>query len=256
MAKPTQCRDRRDEIADMVKLDGEDPSNLLAGDQRVTRVNQLERLGIGRKIITLPGQRWVIKRVPRRQLVSPTLVERGRVEIIGNRGTAGEFVVDQRRKGCVDDPPAAGTGAQAEIDVVIDDVVSLIKPAEGIELAAAYQEASAGNRNDIARRQRQAKIAEIVFGGEAERMSPAARHPKYAGVLDFAVGIEQTSANDTNFGLLGIFKQRVEPPWFDNFHVIVEKQQKLATRSLSREVIEARPVELFGGLDDLVGIQP
>ena len=149
---------------------------------------------------------------------------------------AGRFVVDQRCMRRVDGQLAGLVRAQAEIQVVVDDLVRFVEAAERLEDVAAHQHAGAGHRDDVALGQRQAEIARVVRRREAEGVArDARRREEHAGVLHLAVRIQQLRPDDRHFRPLRMFQQGVQPVRLDDLDVVVEEQQVFAVGCCSAD---------------------
>ena len=146
-------------------------------------------------------------------------------------------------------------GAQAIIEVVVDDQMRLVEPAEPGEGFTPRHQARAGQRDDVALGARQAEIAGLVFREIAEGVAPLAhRGEEQAGMLDAPVGVEKERADRADVWPLRLSEQRVEPIRLDDLGIVVEKEQELALGRFRGEIVEARPVVGLGRRDDPVGV--
>ena len=177
------------------------------------------------------------------------------VVIVLDLRPAGQFVVDQAGIGREDRAQPGAMGAQAEVQVVVDDTMRFVEAAQPVEDLPPHQHAGAGDRDYVALGQRQAEIARLVLGIEPKRVpAQAIASKEHAGVLHLAVGIQQLRPGDADPRLLRMFQQRIQPVVLHDFDVIVQEQQEPPIRGLGRFVIELRPVERVGNIDDFVGM--
>ncbi len=140
---------------------------------------------------------------------------------------ARHLVVDQLRVRRIHNRQARLPGPQAEIHVVVDDLVRLVEPADAIEDVAAHQHAGTGDSRDIPLRERQAEITRIVLGQESKRMAAGAeRGQKYPGMLDLAVRIEQLRPDNPHLRTLRMFQQGVQPVLLLHLDIVIEEQQR------------------------------
>ena len=145
--------------------------------------------------------------------------------------------------------------AQAEVQVVVDDLVGFLKTAERLKDTAPHQHAGAGHGDDIALRQRQAEIARLVGRGKAERVArDAPRGKEHARVLHLAAGIQQLRPHHRHLRPLRVLEQCVQPVRLGHLDIVVQEQQVLAGRGLHAAVVEMRPVERVRHRHDLVGV--
>ena len=169
-------------------------------------------------------------------------------------GAARHLVMDERGVRCVDDPQAGAPHAQAKVEVVVDDRVTLVETADFVERRAPHQQAGAGQARDVALRCGQTEAADILALGEPKGVPPVAVVQKQAGVLDAAVGIEQPWPHHPDFAPLRMLHQRVQPARLDGLDIVVEEQQIFAERRLGPEIVELRPVERGGVFHDAIGV--
>ena len=211
-------------------------------------------LVVGTVIVGMARQMRVEERIARGEHAAPFPGEAGRVEILRHGFPAGEFMMDQRRARRVDRAQPGAMGAQAEIQVVVDDVVRLVETAQMVEHGAADEQAGAGDGDHLPPCQREAEIPRIVFRGIAEGVAADTVAQKHAGVLDSAVGIQQAGARDGG-AVRHFLQQGVEPAGFDDLHIVVEEQQELPVGGVHGAVVETRPVERHWHVDDFIGVR-
>ena len=119
--------------------------------------------------------------------------------------------------------------AQAEIKIVVHDIVGLVEAADRVEGLPAGHQAGAGHRDDLALREREPEITGLVLGGIAEGMpGDAGPRQKHAGVLHPAVGIEELGTDHAHLRPLRHLDEHVEPGRVDDLDVVIEKQEELA----------------------------
>src|SRR4051812_19243639 len=96
---------------------------------------------------------------------------------------------------------------QAEIQVIVGDLVRFIEAAEPLEHAPPHQHAGTGHGDDVALRQVKAEITRIVTGSETERMPAySVILKKHPGVLDLAVAIQKLWSNKADVRPLRMFQ--------------------------------------------------
>ena len=122
-----------DAIADMVELDDEDPADLAAQEGRPAGHHQPGRLWLDREIIVVLRQMRMKKRIARDKDMPPLGIENHRIVFIFERRPADHLMVDQPGVRGVDVEQAALPGAQAIIDIVVDDPVGFVEAAKRIE---------------------------------------------------------------------------------------------------------------------------
>src|SRR6185437_4511833 len=149
----------------MVELDREDVPDGVAPEQRAARMQQLQRFGLVRIVVVVEAQMQMMEAIPRAETPPPPASESLPVELVAKVIAAGELVVNQHRVRGVDDALAPLPGAQAIVDVIVDDVVRFVEPALRLEFAAPDHEAGAGHGDDVALAEAQAEIARIGLGG-------------------------------------------------------------------------------------------
>ena len=186
---------------------------------------------------------------------APPRLEVPQIEDILQPVAAGRLVVHQRGVWREHDQLPGAMRAQAEVEVVVDDLVRFLEATERFVDAAPHQHAGAGHRNDIALCQGQAEVTRFVGRGEAERVArDATCRQEHTGVLHLAVGIQQLRPDHRHLRPLRMFQQRVQPIRLDHLDVVVQEQQILAGCRLDPAVVELRPVERLRHRHDPVGV--
>ncbi|MEJ0045486.1 MAG: hypothetical protein WDN04_04620 [Rhodospirillales bacterium] len=147
-----------------------------------------------------------VERVAAHQRDAPFGAEARAVVGVLDVGAAGQLVVHQLGVGREDDRQAVALRAQAEIQVVVDDVVGFVETAEPFEDIAADHLAGAGHRSHFAHDTGHAEGAVVGALGEAERVARMGFRQVLAAVLHFAVRVEQPGADDADLGALRLFQ--------------------------------------------------
>ena len=104
------------------------------------------------EIVGMTRQVRIEIRIARSELRLPVIVEMREVIHVLQPFPAGEFVMDQCRIGRENCQIAGLVGSQAEIQIVVDDLVRFIETTQGFEQFAPHQQAGAGHGHDIALR--------------------------------------------------------------------------------------------------------
>src|SRR6185437_8895223 len=155
-------RGRADAVAEMVKLDDEDTPDAVAVEKRAGDTDGLGEFVVDDKVVDMRRQGRMVVRVTLSEHPGPLPLERPLVEMVGGLRPRRLLVVDQRRIGGIDAQEAGATNLEAEIEVVIGDVVRLVEPAELTKQFTPGHQAGAGQRRDVALRPREPEIAELV----------------------------------------------------------------------------------------------
>ena len=132
--------------------------------------------------------------------------------------------------GRADDAPAAGDHSKAVIHVVVIQRKTLVEAADGSEHVGASHQAGAGDGADVAGDEKAVEVAGVVAAVRVEGMGRPAAQDGDAGVLKAAAGEEQLRSDRADVRLLRELQQSFQPVRRDDFHVVVEEQQVVASR--------------------------
>ena len=160
------------------------------------------------------------------------------------------LVVDDHAFGPVYRLPAQLAGLQAEIHVLVAVPVGLVEAAGQVQDLPSDQQAGAGDDlHDLG------PCGAAVVGGLAlGRVDPfedrlaalAVIHQGDAGVLDRAVGVEQSAADDADLGIpVQGRNQGIEPAWGD-FHVVVQEQDVATGRAGGAQIAALGEAAILG----------
>ena len=105
---------------------------------------------LDRKVVMVFRQMRVEIRIAGDKDMPPFALEHGGVVFVVEGGAADHLVMDQRRVRGIDVEEPALPGAQAIIDIVVDDPVRFVEAAERVESRPPRQQAGAGNGDDVA----------------------------------------------------------------------------------------------------------
>src|ERR1019366_5025117 len=167
----------------------------------------LHRLPLKGIIVPVLRQARMKERISGHEDATPLALEGRRIVAVGHMRTAGELVMNETRVRRVDCAQPAPPDAQAIIEIVVYDVVTLIEAAERLERLAARHETGAGHCDDVALRERQTEIAGIVSGSASERVSGDAEPgQKHTGMLHMSVRVQQLRADRSDFGPFCMFQ--------------------------------------------------
>ena len=138
--------------------------------------------------------------------------------------------MDEGRARLIEGLPAARIELEAQVDVVERDrKVVLVEAADREELVARHDQAGRSHRADLLRQPGALEIAGIVGALEAVAVArPAADPGEHAGMLDRAVGIEQSRADRADLGPQRLAHHQRQPVVVDHLDVIVEEAQIFA----------------------------
>src|SRR5262249_39054023 len=114
---------------------------------------------------------------------------------------------------------------QTIIEIVVDDLMSLVEAADPLENEPPCQQTSARHGSDVALGQCQTEIARIVWLQVAKEVAGEPEFgQEHPGVLNGPVGIKEASADHTDFRSLDVLEQRLEPVGLDDLNVVIEEQ--------------------------------
>ena len=248
-------RNRRDEVADVIDLHHQDPLDLIVMEQGVAGVYRLDWFVVGTVVVGVARQARTEIWITAGEYGLPTFLEMAKIEYVFQAITAGGFVMQQRCIRRVYDELAALVSAQAEVEIVVDDLVRFLEAAERLVDAAPHQHAGAGHCNDVALGQCKTEIARIIRWGETEGMARDAwRGKEHARVLHLVIGVEQLRTDHRHFRPIDMFQHDIEPIRLDHFDVVIQEQQVLAGGCFNADIVEMRPVEFVRHRHDLVGV--
>ncbi len=135
----------------------------------------------------------------------------------------------------------AAVKPQAEIDVVVHYAMRLVEAVHRLEDRAPHHHAGAGDAKQVALAKREAEIAGVIGGGEAEGMAGAAGHgagQEHAGMLYLAIGIKQLRAHHADLGPFGLGHQHAQPVGGQHLDVVIEEQQVIAAGCGRAQIVQ------------------
>ena len=99
------------------------------------------------------------ERVPDGEQIAPARIEAADIVLVLQILPAHQLVMDQSRERRENNPQPLFMGLQAEVESLLMTECASSKPPSFSNTSAAHQHAGAGHRDDVALRQRKAKIA-------------------------------------------------------------------------------------------------
>src|SRR5262249_34555179 len=112
--------------------------------------------------------------IPCRKQRVPSLLELTEIKNVLESISAGCLVMHQRRKRCVYNELSSPVRPQTQVEVVVDDLVGFLEPAQFPIQRTPHQHARASYGDDVALGESQTEIARLVRCRETERMARCA----------------------------------------------------------------------------------
>ena len=135
--------------------------------------------------------------------------------------------MNQRCQRCVENLKSGLRGPQAEIDIIVDDIVALIKAADEIEMGSAHEHACTRYRADLPFHQGQPEVAGIILTGETERVAAdTPRGQEHACMLHGPVRIKQARADYSNLLIVCMLDQDVQPARILRLDVVISRNSR------------------------------
>src|SRR5882724_10216494 len=235
---------RADAISDVVQLDQQYPLHTAALEQRVPDTNDLCGLAIQNHAVDLLREARMMIRIAVPECAAPLTGENRGIVALIRLATAGAFVVDQDGVGGKHAKQASAPDFETIIEIVVDDLMSLVEPTDPVEDFAPGQQTGTRDRSHIALSQSQAEIAGIVSLLVAKDV---ATHPQireeHTRMLNSRIRIEQLSPDHTDFRPLRVLDHRPQPARLDDLDIVVQEQQTIPISRRRASVVEARPVK-------------